>query len=200
LTDDAVQGVAYFPYHRFAQDTVFITVRSAGALDSMGADLQRIVREINPELPVTDLRTMEQRVEDSVITRRSSALLTGLFAGVALLLTAIGTYGVLSFGVAQRRREIGLRMALGAGPAVIRRQFLTSGAWLIISGLAIGLVGTVAAGHAMSGMLFGVPPLHPPALMAAAAILAMVALLACLIPALRAARTSPMAALNEQPD
>ncbi|MEJ7617864.1 MAG: FtsX-like permease family protein, partial [Pyrinomonadaceae bacterium] len=99
------------------------------------------------------------RISDSLVARRSSALLIGLFAGVALLLTAVGTYGVLSYAVAQRRREIGIRMALGALPAQIGRQFLSLGLRLLALGTILGVIGAWLAGRAMQSILFGVPAL-----------------------------------------
>ena len=106
--------------------------------------LRRVVRAVDAELPVSDVRSMETRIADSLVARRSPALLAGLFSGVAVLLTAIGTYGVLSYAVAQRRREIGLRMALGARPAQVRSQFVAWPLRLLAAGTALGVVGRVA--------------------------------------------------------
>ena len=114
---------------------------------------------------------METRIADSLVARRSPALLAGLFSGIALLLTAIGTYGVLSYAVAQRRREIGLRMALGARPEQIRAQFLSLALRLLAAGTVLGVLGAWLTGRAMQAILFQVPPLHVATLAGAAAIL-----------------------------
>jgi ABC-type antimicrobial peptide transport system permease subunit len=115
-----------------------------------------------------------------------------------VLLTAIGTYGVLSYAVAQRRREIGLRMALGARPEQVRGQFVSLALRLLAAGTALGVLGAWLTGRAMQSVLFEVPPLHAPTLAGAAIILGMVSMAACLLPSDRAARISPMEALAEE--
>jgi ABC-type antimicrobial peptide transport system permease subunit len=141
---------------------------------------------------------MDDRITDSLLARRSPALLAELFSAIALLLTGIGTYGVLSSAVAQRSREIGLRMALGARPSQIRSQFLTLSLRLLARGIVFGGIGAWLTGKAMQAVLFHVPALSLPALGSAVGILAAVSLLACLLPAQRAARISPTQALAEQ--
>ena len=141
---------------------------------------------------------METRIADSLVARRSPALLAGLFSGIALLLTAIGTYGVLSYAVTQRRREIGLRMALGAQPGQIRRQFLSLSLRLFAAGTLLGLIGTWQASRGMQALLFHVPALDPAIVAGAACVTGLVCLAACLLPSQRAARISPMEALTEE--
>ena len=141
---------------------------------------------------------MDARIDDSLIARRSPALLAGIFAGVALLLAAIGTYGVLSYAVAQRRREIGIRMALGAQREQIGAQFLRIGLRLLITGTVIGLVGAALSGRALQSVLFDVPPLHPATFAATAGVMTVVCLVACWLPARRASRTDPMDALRSE--
>jgi ABC-type antimicrobial peptide transport system permease subunit len=138
---------------------------------------------------------METRLADSLLARRSPALLAGLFSAVAVLLTAVGIYGVLSYAVAQRRREIGLRMALGARPQQIRGQFVRLALQLLAAGTVLGLGGAWLTGRAMQAVLFQVPPLHPPTLVATAVTITAVSLCACLLPAHRAAHVSPMETL-----
>jgi ABC-type antimicrobial peptide transport system permease subunit len=158
--------------------------------------LRAALQQIDPGLPATDVKTMETRINDSVSGRRTPLLLSAIFAGVALLLTAVGIYGVLAYSVAQRRREIGVRMALGARPEQILRQFLNMGVGLVAIGLPLGLIGAFLVGRAMAALLFGVGPANPIVLCGTAAILAATAMLACLLPARRAAGVSPAEALR----
>jgi ABC-type antimicrobial peptide transport system permease subunit len=141
---------------------------------------------------------MDTRIADSLITRRSPALLAGIFAVVALLLAAIGTYGVLSYAVSQRRREIGIRMALGAQREQIGAQFLSLGLRLLVVGTLLGLFGAWFAGKTMQSVLFDVPPLHLATLFATAAIMSAVSLIACLIPARCASMVDPVEALRAE--
>jgi ABC-type antimicrobial peptide transport system permease subunit len=141
---------------------------------------------------------MEVRIADSLVARRSPAPLTGIFAGVALLLAAIGTYGVVSFAVSQRRREIGVRIALGALPKQIANQFLSLGLRLLAGGTVLGVIGAGLAGRAMQSFLFDVPVLHLATLAGTAAIMTVVSLLACLLPTVRASRVDPMEALRDE--
>ena len=141
---------------------------------------------------------MDTRIADSLVGRRSPAVLTGIFAAFALLLAALGTYGVLSYAVGQRRREIGVRVALGAQAHQIRGQFLALGARLLAMGTALGLLGAVLAGRAARSVLFDVPSLHPATLAVTAAVISGVTLAACVLPSRRAARISPVEALSDQ--
>jgi hypothetical protein len=198
LTEDEAQGAIYYPYSFRIDDSFFVAVRTSLPPESLGLALQKEVRQIDPDIPVNDLRSMETRITDSLAARRSPALLAGLFSGIALLLTAIGTYGVLSYAVAQRRREIGLRMALGAQPRQIRVQFLSLSLRLLAGGTILGAIGAWLTGRAMQAVLFHVQPLDLAILAAAACLMGLVSLAACLLPSQRAARISPMEALAEE--
>ena len=198
LTDNEAQGAIYYPYSFRIGDSVFVAVRTSLPPESLGLTLQRVVRQIDPDVPVDDLRSMDTRIADSLVARRSPALLAGLFSGIALLLTSIGTYGVLSYAVAQRRREIGVRIALGAQSGQIRIQFLSLSLRLLTAGTVLGLIGAWQAGRAMRSLLFEVPPLNVAVLAAAACVTAAVCLAACLLPSQRAAQISPMEALAEE--
>jgi ABC-type antimicrobial peptide transport system permease subunit len=125
-------------------------------------------------------------------------MLAGIVAGVALLLAALGTYGVLTYTIAQRRREIGVRIALGAETRQIRTQFLSLGLRLLATGILLGVLGVGVAGRAMQSVLFGVPTLHLATLVATALVMAAVSLVACLIPARRASRVDPMIAMRAE--
>jgi predicted permease len=196
LTDEAAQGAIYYPY-AYHSDDIFVAVRTSLPPDSLGLTLQGALREVDPDLPVTDVRTMEARVTDSLAARRTPALLAVLFSALALLLVAIGSYGVLSYAVEQRRREIAVRMALGAQPGQIRNQFLFLALRLLGYGVMLGGVGAWLAGRAMQTVLFHVPAFNLAILSGAAGVMGLVSIVACLLPAHRAARTSPVEALRD---
>jgi predicted permease len=198
LTEAAADGTNYFTFRDspLTGDSLHVVVRTAQRPEAIAPVIQKAVRAIEPELPINDLRTMETRIADTLLLRRCPALLAGLFASVALLLAAVGTYGVLSFAVAQRRREIAVRMALGAWPGQIGRQFLTLGLRLLLVGTILGVAGAFVAGRAMQSLLFGVGPLDPVTLISVTLIMGVVSLLACWLPARRAARVDPMTALR----
>jgi predicted permease len=198
LTEDEAQGAIYYPYVFRIGDSVFVAVRTSLPPESLGLALQKVVRQIDPDIPVNDLRSMETRIADSLVARRSPALLAGLFSAIALLLTAVGTYGVLSYAVAQRRREIGLRMALGAQPRQIRSQFFYLSLRLLAGGVILGVIGAWLTGRAMQAVLFRVPAFNLAILAGAVFVMGLVSLVACLLPSQRAARISPMETLAEE--
>jgi predicted permease len=198
LTEDGAQGAVFYPYPYFDDGGLFVVARTSLAPELVASTLQRVVRSIDGEVPITDVRSMQGRIEDSLLVRRSPALLAALFSSVALLLTAIGTYGVLSYAVAQRRREIGLRIALGARPHQVRSQFVGLATQLLGAGTLLGIGGTWITGRAMQAVLFDVPPLHVATIAGTAVTMGIVALAACVLPSNRAARTSPMEVLAEE--
>ena len=151
---------------------------------------------MDADLALAYLKTMEQIANENLSSDRFASVLYASFAGVALLLAAIGIYGVMAFAVAQRTHEIGLRMALGAGREQVLRLVLTEGMMLALAGLALGLVGACLVGRAMRSMLYGVGTIHPWAFALVAAALLMSAGLACYFPARRAAKVDPMVALR----
>ncbi|HVO96659.1 MAG TPA: ABC transporter permease [Bryobacteraceae bacterium] len=197
LTDETAQGAIYYPYGLSGDDRLFIVVRTSLQPESLGQGLQKVVRQIDRELPVNDLRSMDTRIADSLVAQRTPALLAAIFSLIAVLLVGVGTYGVLSYAVAQRRREIGVRMALGAQPAQIRSQFLGIALRLLIAGTILGVIGAWLIGRAMQTLLFQVPALHMATLAAAAGIIGAVSLIACLLPSQRATRISPVEALAD---
>jgi predicted permease len=198
ITADERQGAVYFPFSYGGDNTFFVVARTHVAPESFVATFRRAVRAIDPELPMSDIQTMNARVADDLFLRRSPALLAMAFSVVALLLTAVGTYGVVSAAVARQRREIGVRMALGAAPAQIGRQFLWVGLRLVGIGTLVGVVGAQLSGVALRNLLFGVAPFDPATIAAAAALMAVVATMACAVPAVRAARIPPTQVLAEE--
>ena len=191
-------GAVYFPYSDRFDRAIYIVGRTAVPPETLVQDLRRSVRQIDPELPINNARSMRTRVDDSLLTQRSPTVVGGVFSAVALLLTALGTYGVLAYAVSQRRREIGVRVALGARPAQVRTQILGTGLRLLAAGLALGLAGSWAAARALRSAVAGVPQAPAAALVTAAAIMTCVCVAACLVPARRAARISPIEALSRE--
>ena len=198
LTEAQGQGAVYLPYAYRDSASIFIVTRTSQRPEAFAETLRKLVHAAHPALAVDNIRSMDTRIADNLITRRSPALLAGIFAGVALLLAAIGTYGVLSYAVAQRTREIGIRMALGAQREQIGAQFLSLGLRLLAAGTIVGLFGAWLAGKAMQTVLFDVPSLHWAILLGTAAIMSAVSLVACLIPARRAAMVNPVEALRAE--
>jgi predicted permease len=198
LTEPQGQGAVYLPFMGTEGINVFVVVRTSQRPEAFAEVLRKLVRAANPDLAIDNLRSMDTRMADSLIARRSPALLAGIFAGVALLLAAIGTYGVLSYAVAQRRREIGIRMALGAQRRQIGVQFLSLGLRLLAAGTVLGLIGSWLTGKAMQSVLFGLPALPIAALLGTALVMAAVSLLASLVPARRATKVDPAIVLRAE--
>ena len=198
LTEPHGQGAVYLPFMDSDGINIFVVTRTSQRPEAFAETLRKLVRAANPDLAIDNLRSMDTRIADSLIARRSPALLAGIFASVALLLAAIGTYGVLSYAVAQRRREIGIRMALGAQRHQIGTQFLSLGLRLLAAGTVLGLIGAWLTGRAMQSVLFDVPTLPIATLLGTALVMTVVSLVACLIPAGRAARVDPVVALRAE--
>lgn len=198
LTEPQGQGAVYVPYRYRDNGSVFVVARTHQRPDAFADSLRQAVRATDPDLAIDDIRSMDMRIADSLMARRSPATVAGIVAGVALLLAAIGTYSVFTYTLAQRRREIGVRMALGAQPRQIRMQFVSLGFRLLAGGMLLGMLGVWVAGRAMQSVLFSVPTLDLAILVATALVMAAVSLVACLIPARRAARVDPMSAMRAE--
>lgn len=175
-----------------------IAVRTNGDPASVASRLAAAIRSVNPDYPMTRVRTMDQVVSESLVTDRFTVLVFGTFAGLALLLAAIGIYGVMTFSVAQRNHELGIRIALGAGNSQVLGLVVSEGMRAALIGMAIGLPGVYLVGKTLKGLLYNVGALDPRALIGVALVLLAAALLACYLPARRATRIDPLAALRQE--
>jgi putative ABC transport system permease protein len=173
-----------------------LAVRSSGNPDTVAAGVVDRLHRLDPVLAISNVRTMQTDVSQSIAPQRFNAMLVGIYAGLALILALIGIYGVLAYMVMQQTHEMGIRMALGAQRRHILALVIAGGMRLVLAGAAVGLVGAWAVTRLMQGLLYGVAPGDPITFLAVTALLSGAALLACYIPALRAARIDPMAALR----
>ena len=162
------------------------------------AAARRAIRELDPTLPVRDVQSMSEVLSSAVAPARWSTTLLGVFAGVALVIAVLGVFGVLSFVVTQRTRELGIRIALGAAPSQVRRLVVTRGIALVLVGVVTGIIGAIALTRFMGALLYGVTPTDPVTYGAVAAILVAAALLASYLPARRATRVDPILALRAE--
>jgi len=186
----------YYPYRRTPPGFVSFVLRTEQDEASLGPAVRAAMRELEPTLPIFSLRTMDELFDASLTNERVMLRLLGSFALIALLLAAIGLYGVLSYIVAQRTREVGIRMALGATASSVRQLMLGQGLRLALIGLGLGLLAALGLGRAMSSVLYGVDPLDPLSLGAVALLLLAIGALASWLPAHRATRVDPVEALR----
>ena len=186
----------YVPYPQAPESQVTLVVKAAGDPSRLAAPLRQAVRALDPSLPVYAVRTMDEYLAVSVSDRRTPALLLGGFAAVALLLAAMGLYGVLAYSVTRRTREIGIRVALGARPRDVLKLVVAQGMLLTVAGLFVGLAGALALTRFLSGLLYGVGAADPLTFSGVSALLLGVTLLASYLPARRAAKVDPMVALH----
>jgi ABC-type antimicrobial peptide transport system permease subunit len=182
----------------FAPAGLNVVMRSTRPLETLAPSIQSVVRAMDPGLPIVQLRRMDAVFADSVSRQRFLSQLLGIFAGVALVLAAIGTYGVLSYLVTERQREIGIRVALGASSGGIVRLVLRQGLSITILGIAVGVAGALGLARVTQSLLFGVSPTDPGTYLAVGLTILVVALLACLIPAQRAMRVDPLVAIRNE--
>ncbi|MGH7539450.1 MAG: FtsX-like permease family protein, partial [Gemmatimonadota bacterium] len=188
----------YVPMAQWALRGVSLVIRAERDAAGLAVPLREAVLSLDPDMPVAQLATLEDLFAASLAPDRFLSTLLGLFAVLALVLGAVGIYGVMVFMVSRRTREIGVRMALGARPADVLRAVMTRGVWLVLGGLALGTLGAVAASRALSSLLFEVSPTDPVTLIAVAAVLAAAALFACWWPARRATRVDPAVTLRAE--
>jgi hypothetical protein len=204
LFEKESNGTLYLPFAGGFQSNVFFHIKFAA---NAGRDpvattalLRRTVREVDAGIPILNLKTFAQHLDENIelwIVRAGAAMF-GIFGGLALALATVGVYGVKAYSVARRTREIGIRMALGAQRGTVQRMILREGAVMLASGVFLGLLLAAATGKLISGMLYSVGALDPLAFTVAPLVLAAAALLATWLPARRATRISPMAALRTE--
>jgi putative ABC transport system permease protein len=188
----------YVPYAQLSISDMTVVARMEGGSDALAADARALVAEIDPDVPVFRVQTLQAAILHSIQQPRFNALLLGLFAGVALVLTGVGLYGVLGYVVAVRTREIVIRMALGARRSDILGMIVRRGLRLSLAGVVIGLAAALAVTRLFRSLLYEVAPSDPVALLGAALTLSAVALAASAVPAWRASRIDPMKALRAE--
>jgi predicted permease len=188
----------FVPARQIALNTITVYIRTQASPEALAEPIRRAVQEVNPDLPVFGVRSVSSIISDSLASRRFALQILVFFAATALLLAAIGIYGVMAYFVSQRVREIGVRMALGAQRGDVLKLVVSQGMLLASVGVAIGLVAALSLTRLISGLLFGVSATDPVTLVMFAALLAAVAFLANYIPANRAARIDPMVALRHE--
>jgi putative ABC transport system permease protein len=174
-----------------------LVIRTAGDPASMAPAVRREVLSIDKDQPIYNVRTMEDMVAQSMGTRRASTLLFTVFAGAALILAAVGIYGVMAYSVTQRTQEIGIRMALGAQAGDVLRLVVRQGMMLTFIGIAVGMAGSLGLAKVIASLLFDVPATDPATFLGIPLLLIFVALIACYLPARRAARLDPTVALAQ---
>ena len=196
---DDINRALYLPIAQQKEvDGASFYVRTAGEAATPGAAIRDMVRAIDPTLPIFSLQTMEARMSDSLFTDRLLATLSTAFAVLATLLAAVGLYGVMSYAVARRRKEIGVRMALGATAGAVQRMVLNEISLMAAIGIVIGLVAAIALGRLVRTALFGMSPLDPVALAGAVVLLSVVVFFAGWVPARKASRVEPLRALRTE--
>ena len=197
-TQAQLTGAYYFPLRQSLSRTLGIAIRTNQKPETVSPSVRREIAQIDPEMPFYGVRTLEESVTRSLMDRRTPMLLATGFAGVALFLAAIGIYGVLAYQVSQRRREIGIRMALGAESGSIFNLVLKEGGLIVGLGAIFGLAGAFFLRQTLQTQLYETGAMDPRVVAAVAGMLITVALIACVLPARRAAKTDPLIALSDQ--
>ncbi len=198
LEEDVRKETLYYPFAQNPGTSLTLVAKTDGDPALLTAALREAVRSADPEQPVFDIKTMQQRMDDVAQSRRAPMLLLSLFSGVALLLAVLGVYGVLAFSVAQRTSEFGVRIALGATAGDIAALVLKQGARLVLIGIGTGLAGYLALSQIVGRVLYGIAPTDPATLALAPVVLALAAFAACLQPMRKAVRVNPLEALRSE--
>jgi putative ABC transport system permease protein len=188
----------YTPFPQTPWPFLAVVVRTTADPATLSGTLRQTVAALDPDLAAGEVRTIDDYLAQSVATPRFNAALTAAFAALALFLAGCGLYGVMSYSVAQRTREIGIRMALGANPTDVRSMVVGQALRMGVTGLAIGVVGALAAARLLAGLLFDISPSDPPTLATVCGMLLAVVLIAAYFPARRATRVDPMVALRSE--
>lgn len=196
LTESEHVGAYYFTYKQLPISVPAIVARTDVVPLSLTGAVRQAVSRIDPDLPFYGTQTLEQRVAESLVVRRTPMLLLVVFAGVALFLAVVGIYGMLAYSVSQRTRELGIRMALGGTPPEVFRHVLWQGVRVIGLGLTMGLVASLLLSRLIEALLYGVQPTNPFVLATVALLLVITAVIACVLPARRATRIDPVLALS----
>jgi putative ABC transport system permease protein len=196
--DAAFRPAMYMPHLQSPANRLTVLVRTSGEPLALATSVREQVRAIDRDVPVTDIQTMDQVFSASVAQPRFSMLVIGLFAGLAMILSAVGIYGVMAYSVSRRAHEIGVRIALGARANQVLSLVLREGMLLAVIGIAIGLFGAFALTRLIASLLFGVSAKDPATFLSVAALLGAVAFVACYIPARHATRVDPLAALRNE--
>jgi putative ABC transport system permease protein len=190
-------GAVFFPLAQNNDRNLAFAVATNGNPEALAAPMRDIIRQLDRELPVSEMQSMDDRLDKSLMTRRSPMVLSLAFGAVALFLSAIGIYGVLAYLVAQRRKEIGIRLALGSSNGAIFELVLREGLMLIGAGLVLGALGALVLRKSLESQLFGVRASDPLVLATVTGVLAAVAIIAVAVPARRATKIDPIIALTE---
>ena len=186
----------YYPLAQFPVRQGYFVVRVAGDPHVMADTIRRTIQTSDPMMAVAEVKSMAQRMDESLWQHRLWSVMFAGFASLALLVAVVGLYGIVSHGVAQRTRELGIRVALGDRPARMGGMIVREGMTLVVGGVAIGIVGALGAGRLLAGLLHDVPPHDPGTLAAVAVVLFAAGLVAIVLPARRAARVDPIVALR----
>lgn len=192
------ESFIYLPLYQFYSSDIILHVRTVRAPLASASAVTDVIHQLNPDLPVNDVSTLEARTKTATFVQRMAGTFVGVFGVVALALAAVGVFGLISYSTRQRTHEIGIRIALGAQPPEILRLILKQGMWLTSIGVGLGVIISLALGRLMTSLLFGVSSTDPLTFIAVTLLLSFIALWACYLPARRATKVDPMAALRSE--